>query len=142
MSGDISDGGSGSSKSMAAQVCTIQRAKTHLLQTCDSVMTYRRRYFSTPELAAVVDLLFADASNPRSFVYQALVIRDEIDHFPGHSDYGLMPKIREEANLLVAACEQNFGTQSGRFCDLSDDLEKFSDSLTQHFFSHSVRRVY
>ncbi len=113
-----------------------------LLQTCDSVMTYRRRYFSTPELAAVVDLLFADASNPRSFVYQALVIRDEIDHFPGHSDYGLMPKIREEANLLVAACEQNFGTQSGRFCDLSDDLEKFSDSLTQHFFSHSVRRVY
>jgi uncharacterized circularly permuted ATP-grasp superfamily protein/uncharacterized alpha-E superfamily protein len=113
-----------------------------LLQTCDSVMTYRRRHFSTPELAAVVDLLFADASNPRAFVHQVRIIRNEIDHFPGHTDFGLMPRIREDATKLVAASEHKPGAAEPNFCDLSEDLERFSDSLTQHFFSHSVRRVY
>ena len=45
-----------------------------LLQTCDSVMTCRRRHFSWPRLNAVIDLIFFDPTNPRSVAYQLHVI--------------------------------------------------------------------
>jgi uncharacterized alpha-E superfamily protein len=109
-----------------------------LLETCDSVMTYRRRHFSSPEPASVIHLVFSDSSNPRSVAYQIHVIRREIPHFPGQED-GLMPQIHEHAGQLEAALDQP-GVME--FENLGEALEIFSDMLTQHFFSHSVRKVY
>jgi uncharacterized alpha-E superfamily protein len=104
-----------------------------LLEACDSVMTYRRRHFSTPRLDAVVDMLFRDASNPRSVAFQIGVIRDEIPRLPDRTGAGLMPRIIELADEMAAASD---------LTDLTSAIEQFSDALTQHFFSHSVRRVY
>ena len=40
-----------------------------LLEVSDSVMTYRQRYRSSFQLAAVIDLLIADENNPKSLAF-------------------------------------------------------------------------
>ena len=113
-----------------------------LLETCDSVMTYRRRHFSRPKLVAVIDLIFFDLSNPRSVAYQTHVIHSEISRFSGNPDFGLMPKIREHVQMLQTRFGNPKAPDVSEFESLGVAVEGFSDLLTQHFFSHSVRRVY
>lgn len=113
-----------------------------LLETCDSVMTYRRRHFSRPRLDAVIDLIFFDASNPRSVAYQLHVIHAEAARFPGRADFGLMPKIREHIEQLAARFSNTDAPDVAELETLNDSVEGLSDLMTQHFFSHSVRRVY
>ncbi len=113
-----------------------------LLEICDSVMTYRRRHFSRPQLDGVIDLVFFDRTNPRSVAYQVHVIHGEISRFAGRPDFGLMPAIREHAEALESRFADPAVPGLAEFSGLIDSLEQFSDLLTQHFFSHSVRRVY
>lgn len=113
-----------------------------LLEVCDSVMTYRRRHFSKPRWEAVCNLLFADATNPRSVAFQISILQRESDLFPGDPGFGLLPKIREH----MATLDAPFGKESARTSDeleqFGESLEELSDLLTQHYFSHAVRRVY
>jgi len=113
-----------------------------LLETCDSVMTYRRRHFSRPRMDGVIDLIFFDRTNPRSLAYQMRVIHEESARFPGRADFGLLPQIREHARELEARFDDPRAPDAAEFDALVESIEAFSDSLTQHFFSHSVRRVY
>lgn len=113
-----------------------------LLETCDSVMTYRRRHFSRPRLDAVIDLIFFDRTNPRSVAYQVAIICQEIPRFPGTQDFGLLPKIREHMQGLEARFSDTRAPDEDEFDELFSSLETFADMLTQHYFSHSVRRVY
>ena len=113
-----------------------------LLETCDSVMTYRRRHFSRPRLDAVIDLIFFDATNPRSVAYQIEILDRELTRFPGDPDFGLLPKIREHLHALDQRLANTAAPDAVEFDAFSDSLEVFSDMLTQHYFSHSVRRVY
>ena len=105
-------------------------------------MTYRRRHFSRPQLEGVIDLIFFDRTNPRSVAYQFGVIRSEITRFSGNPEFGLMPQIREHARELQSRFDSPGLPDVAEFEALIESLEVFSDSLTQHFFSHSVRRVY
>ena len=110
-----------------------------LLETCDSVMTYRRRHFSRPQLDGVIELIFHDPSNPRSTAYQIAVLDQEISRFSGDPEFGLLPKIREHLQAL----DLRFSAPPAPdFAAFSRSLETFADMLTQHYFSHSVRRVY
>jgi len=113
-----------------------------LIEICDSVMTYRRRYFSKPEWEGVVELLFQERENPRSIGYQIAVISREIDHFPGDHGFGLFPNIMKE----VAELDRMFGGPDlpdvERLKSLAVKVDGLSDKITQHYFSHSVRRVY
>ncbi|MFT3990339.1 MAG: circularly permuted type 2 ATP-grasp protein [Luteolibacter sp.] len=113
-----------------------------LLEICDSVMTYRRRHFSRPRWDGVVDLLFFDAENPRSVAYQIGIIHQELAHFPGDHQFGLFPKISSHVEELAARFETAAPPSSGELEALVESLEVLSDLLTQHYFSHSVRRVY
>jgi uncharacterized alpha-E superfamily protein len=113
-----------------------------LLETCDSVMTYRRRHFSRPHFEGVIELIFFDRSNPRSLAYQVHVLHAEAAQFPGRADYGLLPRIREQAARLAARFTNPTHPDAAEFDSLIESLEVFSDALTEHFFSHSVRRVY
>jgi uncharacterized alpha-E superfamily protein len=47
-----------------------------LLEIGDSTITYRTRYLASPQLAATIDLLVYDASNPRALAFQW----QEIEH--------------------------------------------------------------
>ncbi len=113
-----------------------------LLETCDSVMTYRRRHFSRPRLDAVIDLIFFDATNPRSVAYQIGILDREVSRFPGDPDFGLLPKIREHLQGLAPRFANASTPDAAEFDAFSGSLEVFADMLTQHYFSHSVRRVY
>ena len=113
-----------------------------LIEVCDSVMTYRRRYFSRPDWHGVVDLLFFDRSNPRSVGYQFAVLTREAENFPGNPSFGLFPKIIARVGELDANLTQAQQPDAKDLGKLSDLLEGLSDLLTQHYFSHSVRRVY
>lgn len=113
-----------------------------LLETCDSVMTYRRRHFSQPRLDAVMDLLFYDATNPRSVGFQITILARETDLLPGDSANGLMPSIRRQLEILQTRLADPAPPGAGDFPQLAGALESFADMLTQHYFSHSVRRVY
>jgi uncharacterized alpha-E superfamily protein len=113
-----------------------------LLETCDSVMTYRRRHFSRPRLDAVMDLIFFDPTNPRSVAYQFDVLEREFSRFTGDPEFGLQPKIREHLQGLVQRLSNTVSPGEQELDGLFSSLEVFADMLTQHYFSHSVRRVY
>lgn len=113
-----------------------------LLETCDSVMTYRRRHFSRPKLDSVIDLIFFDPTNPRSVAYQIKILEREIARFSGDPDFGLLPQIREHLEILDRRCGNPTAPDENEFEEISKALEVFADMLTQHYFSHSVRRVY
>ncbi len=113
-----------------------------LLEMCDSVMTYRRRHFSRPEIKPVMELIFFDRTNPRSVAFQTHIIKREIPQFAGDPEAGLMPQICQHLDAI----EQRFARpeipQPKELETLFESLEVISDLLTQHYFSHSVRRVY
>ena len=113
-----------------------------LLETCDSVMTYRRRHFSRPRLDAVIELIFFDPTNPRSVAYQFGVLDREITRFSGDPDFGLLPKIREHLHELDQRFTNPQTPDGPEFDRIFAALEVFADMITQHYFSHSVRRVY
>lgn len=113
-----------------------------LIEICDSVMTYRRRYFSRPDWQGVIDLLFFDRSNPRSVGFQLAVLLRESDSFPGDRSFGLFPRIIAEVKKLDARLAYPVPPDGEELEGLADQLAALSDLLTQHYFSHSVRRVY
>jgi uncharacterized circularly permuted ATP-grasp superfamily protein/uncharacterized alpha-E superfamily protein len=113
-----------------------------LIEICDSVMTYRRRYFSRPDWQGVVDLLFFDRSNPRSVGYQLSVIRREAEDFPGEHKFGLFPRIKRQVEELDGRLSDPTEPDGKELRELGEQLGALSDLVTQHYFSHSVRRVY
>src|SRR4029078_6714950 len=60
-----------------------------LLEIADSLMTYRRRYLSTLHVAAVLDLIFADESNPRSLVAQLVGLKADVEQLPRSQDHAI-----------------------------------------------------
>jgi len=113
-----------------------------LIEICDSAMTYRRRYFSKPDWKGVVELLFAERSNPRSVGFQIAVLHKEAKSFPGDHDFGLFPKIASRLETLHARFEDKSLPDAEELTAMRKKLGGFSDLISQHYFSHSVRRVY
>ena len=113
-----------------------------LLEACDSVMTYRRRHFSRPNWEGVSALIFRDPLNPRSVAFQLGVLDRELQKFPGDPTLGLFPQIMAQLAEMDQRFEQADEPGLEDFEWLEEGFEKLSDLLTQHYFSHSVRRVY
>ena len=113
-----------------------------LIEVCDSVMTYRRRYFSKPEWAGVAELLFSEMENPRSVGFQIGVLVREAERLPGDQDFALMPEIRKLVGEIGGLVNAEEVADREVLKEISQRLELLSDKLTQHYFSHSVRRVY
>ena len=55
-----------------------------LLEVADSSMTYRSRYYTTLQPLAVLDVLMADESNPRSLHFQLTHLADLYQKLPRH----------------------------------------------------------
>jgi uncharacterized alpha-E superfamily protein len=55
-----------------------------LLEVADSSMSYRTRYFTTLQPLAVLDLLMADETNPRSLDFQLRHLADLYQNLPRH----------------------------------------------------------
>jgi uncharacterized alpha-E superfamily protein len=123
-----------------------------VLEIADSVMTYRRRYFSAPRWPGLLELLLRDETNPRSFTFQLEALREH--------ELALtveMPAVAEVPNRVVALAK---ALRSARFDeiapqppqqatdallhllgDLVASMASLSDDITSRYFSHTTPRV-
>jgi uncharacterized circularly permuted ATP-grasp superfamily protein/uncharacterized alpha-E superfamily protein len=122
-----------------------------LVELADSTMTYRARYQATPQLAAVLDLLLCDETNPRSAVYQIVTLDEHIAHLPSGEEEGVLPAHRRLVtrllNELKLADPVELGRGIVRFDTRIDlerltrrierDVHELSDRIAERFFSHS-----
>jgi uncharacterized alpha-E superfamily protein len=70
-----------------------------LLASADSLMTYRSRYLSDMQVAAVLDLLVTDETNPRSLAFQLAALVEHVGLLP--RDHSL-PQLAEEQRLAMS----------------------------------------
>jgi uncharacterized alpha-E superfamily protein len=137
----------------AATECCEQNDSllTPLLEICDSTMTYRRLHFARPSLAPTLDLLLLNDINPRSVIHQLQImgrLSAQLPQVPGTSK---IPTPREQTDSLLsdlsavhldslardaAGMARVIPEVCGR---LVKELEKLSDIITEHFFSHASR---
>jgi uncharacterized circularly permuted ATP-grasp superfamily protein/uncharacterized alpha-E superfamily protein len=121
-----------------------------LLEICDSLMTYRRRYLASLQLAPVLDLLLADESNPRSVAFQLVSLDDHVNNLPrDKSQAQLSPEQRLTlSNLsmlrLIDIDSLSIADEEGRRKKLDESLERvdkdmtaLSDLIARRYLSHA-----
>ena len=126
-----------------------------VLEVADSSLTYRRRYMTHFEVAAVVDLLVADDTNPRAISFQAAAIEEHLASLPResahprrHPDRQLTTQLRTALKLadlstICAAVEDQRPELELLMGEILEDLGGISESLSHTYFSHATtsRRV-
>jgi uncharacterized alpha-E superfamily protein len=118
-----------------------------LLEILDSVMTYRSRYAARFQLAAVLDLLIADETNPRSIAFQLRECAAHVDSLEtdkqGSTSRELAEKVVAKVRGLdVIGVARDF--DAGRsvplfefFETIDSTLPTLSDAISHRFFFHS-----
>lgn len=119
-----------------------------ILESCDSIMTYRGRYLSTLQAEAVIDLLVTDDTNPRSLIFQLNRIQVHVSKLPsaglavlGHDErlaISLHHSVRLAEPRELAQAEDS----QRRFLDrlmqrLLDQIPKLSDAISQRYLIHA-----
>jgi uncharacterized alpha-E superfamily protein len=125
---------------------TQRESLSLVLQTADSLITFRRRYRSEPFLAGLLELLVWDEASPRSLIYQLRTAARHLKELapPQQRCYGESNLI-DAANLLqtsaasitsavVDANERQYLVQVLR--DVTSHLWAASDAITQTWFTH------
>jgi uncharacterized circularly permuted ATP-grasp superfamily protein/uncharacterized alpha-E superfamily protein len=120
-----------------------------LLEIADSSMTYRRRYLSGVQSAAMLDLLIADESNPRSLVFLLQSLRDVIAQLPHDPQAAVRPPEERMIVALLTSVQladiQELAKieDSGRrprlerfLTDLHQDIPLLADAISHHYLSH------
>jgi uncharacterized circularly permuted ATP-grasp superfamily protein/uncharacterized alpha-E superfamily protein len=122
-----------------------------ILEIADSSLTYRRRYFTRLDAAAVADLLIADESNPRSVAYQVAAIEQHLCTLPRQinqphaaSQTELIMRLRSRLRLadLRAACRPS--DQWTRpdldvlLKDVMEGMKEIAAMVSQVYFSHAA----
>ncbi|MFT3867395.1 MAG: circularly permuted type 2 ATP-grasp protein [Nibricoccus sp.] len=122
-----------------------------VLEIADSVMTYRRRYFSQPQWPPALELLFADDSNPRSLAFQITALVDHLDNLP--KDQGRDQNRHEAEALRDLINDSNWPSLAHAqlangdvrldeiMLRISTHLRGISDALTRQYFSHATSRA-
>jgi uncharacterized circularly permuted ATP-grasp superfamily protein/uncharacterized alpha-E superfamily protein len=124
-----------------------------LLEVADSSMTYRTRYYTTLQPLAVLDVLMADDSNPRSLDFQLSHLVDLYQKLPRHlpDDSQAMRDalallrnfdLRElKYPLPGAATVENRSNGLSRLEHFLRELERllpsWSNNLSNRYFSHA-----
>jgi uncharacterized circularly permuted ATP-grasp superfamily protein/uncharacterized alpha-E superfamily protein len=124
-----------------------------LLEVGDSSMTYRTRYYTTLQPLAVLDVLMADETNPRSLDFQLSHLADLYQKLPRHLPDDLQAMrtalallrsfdLRELEYPLPGAPTLANGSEGlselERFLrDLEQLLPSWSNNLSSRYFSHA-----
>jgi len=77
-----------------------------VLRTSASLITFRRRYPTPPQVQAVLGLLVTEATHPRSLGYQILCLQEHVDALPkepARRSGAVQQLVREAANALSVA---------------------------------------
>jgi uncharacterized circularly permuted ATP-grasp superfamily protein/uncharacterized alpha-E superfamily protein len=121
-----------------------------VLETTDSLMTYRSRYLQRLQVLPVIDLLVTDETNPRSLVYQLRNAVNRISEIPtGHQDegYGVdqmianqtLAEITSQSPLALSNAASN-GYRVHLRRQMSIVMERvaaLSDAITSRYLIHS-----
>lgn len=119
-----------------------------VLESCDSIMTYRGRYLATLQAEAVIDLLTTDDTNPRSLIYQLNRIQAHVSKLPAARLAVLGPDERLAISLhnSVRLAEPGELAQSEdgqrRSLDrlmqrMLDQIPKLSIAISQRYLIHA-----
>jgi len=124
-----------------------------LLEVGDSSMAYRSRYYTTLQPLAVLDVLMADETNPRSLDFQLAHLADLYQRLPRHLPNELQAMqdalallrgfdLRKLKYPLPGASRAANGTdglsQLERFLrGLEKLLPSWSNNLSSRYFSHA-----
>lgn len=122
------------------------------LELADSLITYRARYRAEPQAPAVLDLVLADESNPRSLAFQLSMMRQHMDVMPLETIDGrpsraqkLLISMHTEVMLAdvdkLATTTSSGGnrTQLNRLLSRCDKgVATLTELITQTYFSHSI----
>jgi uncharacterized alpha-E superfamily protein len=122
----------------------------YLLQICDSFMTYRNRYLAHMQLAAVLDLLIVDDTNPRSLVYQLQAIHLHVEQLPRpEAQASMTPEQRialsqyntvRLCDVYELAAPDNRGELAALhklLTRLMEQLPKLADTISGRFLIHA-----
>jgi len=125
----------------------------YVLEVADSSMTYRARYFTTLQPVAVLDVLMADETNPRSLDFQLDHLAELYEKLPRHVPEDLHA-IQHAVALLrsftlqeiaypLPGAPQHKGDSDERarlertLKELSALLPTWSNNLSNNYFSHA-----
>ena len=125
-----------------------------ILQTTDSIMTYRSRYLLQMQPMAVIDLLVNDETNPRSIGYQLALVNQFLGELPSEKRLvGLGPDERMASELLhrirtddldqlsrVSTTGQRAALNE-LLTTLIEHLPKLSDAITARYLIHTDATV-
>ena len=125
----------------------------YLLEVADSSMTYRSRYFTTLQPVAVLDVLMADGTNPRSLAFQLCHLAELYRKLPrqvpedlnamqhaiallGNLDLGTLDYLLPGADRPDV--DEGARAQLDRsLCYLQDLLRSWADNLSNTYFGHA-----
>lgn len=139
-------------------VCLVERHSTvdplleALLETSDSLMTYRSRYRSSIRFAAVLDLLITDQSNPRSLAFQLDTLARHVGKLPlsvpdtelPTHEQQLVASLRHDVRVadverLASAYEDGDPRPlAGLLTHLHKELPALSDAIALRYLVHAV----
>ncbi len=121
-----------------------------ILEVGDSLMTYRSRYLSNLQQAAVLDLLMTDETNPRSLAYQFAALHEHVENLPRDRSQPMRsPEQRIVMSALHSVRMVDVETlseleQNGRrnhlerfLTRLAQQLPKLSDVIAHKYLIHT-----
>jgi uncharacterized alpha-E superfamily protein len=125
-----------------------------LLEISDSLMTFRRRYFTGVQISSVLELLVLDAGNPRALAFQLNALREHTALLP-HEPNPIEPSAEQKrlvafqdmlGRLNISEYTQMEDGVAGEaldslFADFVVELGVLSNHLTHHYFTHTVASV-
>jgi uncharacterized circularly permuted ATP-grasp superfamily protein/uncharacterized alpha-E superfamily protein len=125
----------------------------YLLEVADSSMTYRSRYFTTLQPVAVLDVLMADDTNPRSLGFQLSHLADLYQKLPRHVPEDLNAMTHAIALLKsldltkldypLPGSDRPVANQEARaqldrsLAYLEDLLPSWADNVSNTYFGHA-----
>ncbi len=116
-----------------------------LLESCDSLLTYRARYMTALRVAPTVDLLLADATNPRSVLYQVDQLITHTEHIPRTNEASLSAAerglIQLRGRLLSSDIVELCGGDGSALQQLLEasrtSLLQVADDIARQYFAHA-----
>ncbi len=123
-----------------------------LLELADSAMTYRTRYKAEAKLAAVLDMVLADETNPRSVIFQVLAFEAHLAALPQDKNAASLNPAQQVTTRIctdirlsdmVKLAEENARTRNRGLLkrllkQLDQGVHHLSDIVAHTYFSHSL----
>ncbi len=112
------------------------------LELCDSTLTYRGRYRGTLQAGVVLDLVLADANNPRGLAFQLVAIHGLLDELaPGavgrEALAGAAAGLLAQAEALVGGvlASRQAGAVPAALRELAEGVAALSSRIGRRYFS-------